>query len=129
MERRRYQRIPVQISAIVTTEDGAPIEVIAFELSNDCLGIESNTAQRNMITPAGSFLRDGRPLSLFVGLNLPDENGQLSKIVARCHVIFSRRVSSARCKIGLRYVDFENNGQAELIRFIERTQALQMQSG
>jgi c-di-GMP-binding flagellar brake protein YcgR len=124
MERRRYQRIPVQISAIVTTEDGVRIEVIAFEVSDDGLGIECNTKQRNMITPAGSFIRDGRPVTVFVDLNPSDEVDQLSKIVARCHVVFSRRMSSDQCKIGLRYVDFENNCQEQLIRFIEKTQSL-----
>lgn len=120
MERRRYQRIPVQVSASVTTVDGERIEVVAFEISSDVLGIECNTKQRNMITPAGSFIRDGRPLSVFVDLNLSDEDGQLSKIVARCHVIFSRRISSDQCKIGLHYADFESNGQEQLFRFIEK---------
>ena len=124
MERRRYQRIPVQVSAIVTTEDGVRIEVVAFEISSDGLGIECNTKQRNMITPAGSFIRDGRSVSVFVDLNVSDEDGQLSKIVARCHVVFSRRISSDQCKIGLRYADFENNGQDQLIRFIEKTLAI-----
>ena len=123
MERRRYQRIPVQVSAIVTTDDGVRIEVVAFDISSDGLGIECNNKQRNMITPSGSFIRDGRPVSVFVDLNLPDEDGQLSKIVVRCHVVFSRRMSSDQCKIGLRYGDFENNGQEQIIRFIEKTLA------
>ena len=121
MERRRYQRIPVQISAIVTTEDGVPNNVVAADISNDELCIECNTKQRNMITPGGSFVRDGRPVSVFVDLNLSDEEGQLSKIVSRCHVVFSRRISSDQCKIGLHFDDFENEGQDQLIRFIEKT--------
>jgi hypothetical protein len=123
MERRRYQRIPVQVSAIVTTEEGVHIEVVAVEVSSDELGIVCNTKQRNIITPAGSFIRDGKPVSVSVDLNLSDEDGQLSKIVARCHVVFSRRISSEQCKIGLRYGYFENNGQEKLIRFVEKTLA------
>jgi c-di-GMP-binding flagellar brake protein YcgR len=121
MERRLYQRIPVQVSVIVTTEDGLRIQVVAVEVSSDGLGIECNTKQRNMITPGGSFVRDGRPLSVFVDLNLSDDDDQLSKIVARCHVVFSRRMSSDQCKIGLRYADIENNGHERIIRFIEKT--------
>jgi len=124
MERRRYQRIPVQVSTFVTTEDGVRIEVVAFKISNDSLEIECTTKQRNMITPEGSFIRYGRSLSVFVDINLSEEDGQSSDIVARCHVIFSRRISSDQCKIGLRYVDFENNCQEQLIRFIEKTQSL-----
>ncbi|MGZ4969847.1 MAG: PilZ domain-containing protein [Methylobacter sp.] len=119
MERRLYQRVPVQASAIVTTEDGVRIKVIAVDISSDGLGVECNIRQRNMITPGGSFVRDGKPVSVFVDLNLYDRNGQSSKIVARCHVVFSRRMSSDQCKIGLRYADIENNIHERLVRFIE----------
>lgn len=120
MERRLYQRIPLQASAIVTTADNVRIKVVAVDVSCDGLGIECNTRHRNMITPGGSFIRDGRPVSVFVDLNLSDANGQSSKIVARCHVVFSRRVSSDQCKIGLRYVDIENNGHEWLVQFIQK---------
>ena len=88
IEKRLYQRIPVQLSAIVSTEDGARIKVAAVEVSSDGLGIECNIKQRNMITPEGSFVRDGRPISVFVDLNLSHEEGQISKITARCLVVF-----------------------------------------
>ncbi len=120
MERRLYQRIPVQVSAIVTTEDGVRIKVIAVDVSSDGLGVECNVKQRNMITPGGSFVRDGKPVSVFVDLNLSDGDDQSSKIVARCHVVFSRRISSDQCKIGLRYADIENNSHEWLVRFIEK---------
>jgi hypothetical protein len=123
MERRLCQRIPVQASAIVTTADNIRLKVFAVDVSTDGLGIECHTKQRNMITPGGSFVRDGRPISVFVDLNLSDQDGRSSKITARCHVIFSRRVSSDQCKIGLRYADIENNSHQWLIRFIEKTLA------
>lgn len=123
MERRLHQRIPVQVSVIVTTQDGLRIKVAAVDVSSGGLGVECNTKQRNMITPGGSFVRDGKPVSVFVDLNLSGKDDQSSKIVARCHVVFSRRVSSDQCKIGLRYVDIENNGHEWLVQFIEKTLA------
>jgi len=120
MERRLYQRIPLQVSVNVTTEDGLRIQVVGVEVSSDGLSIECNTKQRNMITPGGSFVRDGRPLSVFIDMNLSDDD-QLSKIAARCHVVFSRRISSDQCKIGLRYAHIENNGHERIITFIEKT--------
>lgn len=123
MERRLYQRIPVQVSVIVTTQDGLRIKVAAVDVSSGGLGVECNTKQRNMITPGGSFVRDGKPVSVFVDLNLSNKDDQSSKIVARCHVVFSRRLSSDQCKIGLRYVDIENNGHEWLVQFIEKTLA------
>jgi len=119
MERRLYQRIPVQVSAIVTTEDGVRIKVSAVDVSSDGLGIECNIKQRNMITPGGSFVRDGKPISVFVDLDLSEREGYSSKIAAKCHVAFSRRMSSDHCKIGLRYTDMENNSHEWLVRFIE----------
>ncbi|TRX02580.1 PilZ domain-containing protein [Candidatus Methylobacter oryzae] len=118
-ERRLYQRIPVQASAVVTNGDGVRIQVIAVDVSSDGLGVECNIRQRNMITPGGSFVRDGKPVSVSVDLSLFDEDGQPAKIVARCHVVFSRRMSSDQCKIGLRYVDIEGDGHRWLVRFIE----------
>ncbi len=120
MERRLYQRVPVQVSAIATTEEGVRIKVVAVDVSSDGLSVECNIKQRNMITPGGNFVRDGRPVSVFVDLNLSDKDGQSSKIVARCHVVFSRRMSSDQCKIGLRYVDIENNGHEWLVQFVEK---------
>jgi c-di-GMP-binding flagellar brake protein YcgR len=120
VERRLYQRIPVQASAIVTTEDGVRIKVVAVDVSSDGLGVECNTRQRNMITPGGSFVRNGKPVSVLVDLNLFDEDGQTSKIVARCHVVFSRRMSNDQCKIGLRYADVENNNHEWLVWFIKK---------
>lgn len=124
IERRLYQRVPIQVSAIVTTEEGVRIKVVAVDVSSGGLGIECHTKHRNMITPGGSFVRDGKPVSVFVDLNLPDEDGFSSKITARCHVVFSRRTSSEQCKIGLRYVDIENNSQQWLVQFIEKNVAV-----
>jgi len=58
-------------------------------------------------------------VSALVDFNLSDGDGLPSKIVAQCHVVFSRRVSSDYCKIGLHYVDIENNIHEQLVRFIE----------
>lgn len=120
MERRLYQRVPIQVSAIVTTEDGVRISVVAVDVSRDGLGIECNIKQRNMITPGGSFVRDGKPIAVFVDLTLPGVDESAAKIVARCQVVFSRRMSSDQCKIGLRYADIENGGHQRLARFIDK---------
>ncbi len=119
MERRLYARTPIQVAAIVTTEEGVRIEVVAVDISSDGLGIECKTKQRNMITPGGSFVRDGRPVSVSVDLNLTDGEEQSVHITAKCHVVFSRRESSDNCKIGFRYVDMENTVHQRLVRFIE----------
>lgn len=72
-----------------------------------------------MITPGGSFVHGGKPVSVFVDLNLPDD-GLASNIAARCHVVFSRRLSSEQCKIGLRYANIEKDDHQRLVQFIEK---------
>jgi hypothetical protein len=119
MERRLYPRIPIQVFAIVMTEEGVSIRLIAVDISSDGLNVECNTRQRNMITPGGSFVRYGRPVSVSVDLDLSDGDGFSSKIVAKCNVVFSRRISRELCKIGLRYVDMENNVHEQLAQFME----------
>ncbi|HEY8220273.1 MAG TPA: PilZ domain-containing protein [Methylobacter sp.] len=122
MERRLYQRIPVQIPAVVTVEGGAGVKVVAVDVSSDGLGIECDIRQRNMITPGGSYVRNGKPVSVIVDLELSDGDEDSVKIVARCLVAFSRRMSNDLCKIGLRYVDIENGSREWLVRFVERRQ-------
>jgi hypothetical protein len=41
--------------------------------------------------------------------------------VARCHVKFSRRISSDECKIGVRYVEFEGDGYKRIVQFVEKS--------
>jgi hypothetical protein len=104
---------------MVTTDDGVRISVIAVDVSSDGLNVECNTKQRNLITPGGCFIKDGRQLSVSIDLNLSDGDSLSSKIVANCNVVFSRRMSSELCKIGLRYVDMEKYIQEQLAQFME----------
>ncbi|MFA6053285.1 MAG: PilZ domain-containing protein [Methylobacter sp.] len=123
MERRLYYRVPLQASAVVTNKDGISIEVLAIDISNDGLGIQCDINQRNLITPGGSFVRDGRPVEVVVHLDLLGESGEVSKIVVRCQVKFSRRISSDECKIGVRYIEFEGDGYNRIVQFVEKSLA------
>lgn len=123
MERRLYYRVPLQASAVVTNKDGISIEVLAIDISNDGLGIQCDINQRNLITPGGSFVRDGRPVEVVVHLDLLGESEKVSKIVVRCQVKFSRRISSDECKIGVRYIEFEGDGYNRIVQFVEKSLA------
>jgi len=113
----------VRVSVVVAIEGGASVKAVAVDISSDGLGIECDIRQRNMMTPGGSYVRNGKPVSVIVDLELSDEGDQSIKIAARCLVAFSRRMSNDLCKIGLRYVDIENSSREWLVRFIERKQA------
>lgn len=123
MEKRIYPRISKQLSATVANEEGACIKVTTVDTNSKAVCIECNINQRNVITPGGSFVRDGRPVELMISLDLPDDSGQMSPIRARCHIAFSRRISRDQCKIGMRYVDIDSHDYMRLVQFIEKTLA------
>lgn len=124
MKRKCYGRISKQLPAIVANEDGLRLKVVTVDTASDGVSILCNIYQRDVITPGGSFIRDGRPVKLSVSLDLPDDNGHASPVTVRCHIAYSRRISKEKCMIGMRYVDFENNSQDRLFRFISNTMAL-----
>ncbi|NOR68817.1 MAG: PilZ domain-containing protein [Methylomarinum sp.] len=123
MEKRTYPRVKKQFSAVVENGAGVNFDVVAVDASNEGVCIQCNTFERNLITPGGCFVSDGKPVELFLWLELPFENGQAEKIGARCHVAFSRRISRDQCKIGVRYMDLDKNGYDLLNKYIESVSA------
>ncbi len=123
MEKRIYPRVETNFSAVIANEEGIRLNVVARDASSEGLSVECNTIERNLVTPGGSFVRDGKPVELFVWFDLPDERGGTAKIKARCHVAFSRRIANDKCKIGMRYMELEENAFQKLTRFIELTLA------
>lgn len=114
-EKRLYPRGSASLPAVVADEDGFRYETVALNASSDGLCIQCDTAARNIFTPGGNFIRHGRPVELYVWLDLPN-NGRLS---ARCHITFSRRIARDVCQIGMRYMDFDQEGYNKLLQFIE----------
>ena len=120
MEKRLYPRVATQLTAVVENGEGVHINVVAMDASSEGLCIQCNISERNLITPGGCFVRDdGKPVELFVWLELPLGIGGAEKIGARCHVAFSRRISNDQCQIGMRYMDLDQGGYEALISFIE----------
>lgn len=119
MEKRLYPRISTQLSAVVENSEGLHLNVTALDTSSEGFCIQCNTVVRNMLTPGGNFVRDGKPVELFVWLELPATTGKVKKIGARCHVAFSRRISSDQCKIGMRYMELDKGGYDTLVKYIE----------
>ncbi len=119
MEKRIYPRVEADFPAVIANEEGLRFSVVARETSCEGLSVECNTIERNLVTPGGSFVRNGKPVELYVWIELPVETGGTDKIKVRCHVTFSRRIANDKCKIGMRYMDMEQNAYEKLIRFIE----------
>jgi hypothetical protein len=123
IEKRSYPRVARQFSAVVEDGAGVHLNVVALDASGDGLCIQCNIVERNLITPGGCFVRDGKPVELFVWLELPIEEGRPEKIGIRCHVAYSRRISNNQCKIGMRYMGIDKKEQKKLIEYIESATA------
>jgi len=123
MEKRFYPRIVKKFPAVVENLDGVHLDVVAVDASSEGICIQCNTTERDLITPGGSFVSNGKPIELFVWLDLPFEAGVAKKIRARCHVAFSRRLSKDQCKIGMRYMEFDAGMQDTLLKYIESVNA------
>jgi hypothetical protein len=118
MKKKIYPRISTRLSAVVTSEEGVRLKVIALDTSQYGFSFQCSTFQRNSLTPGGCFIPNGRPIELDVLLELPFPDKSL-QIRTRCHVAFSRRIASDKCELGIRFEDFEGDGYKDLITFIE----------
>lgn len=119
MKKKFYPRVSAHLSVVVINEEGVRLKVEAFDASSDGFSFQCSTLQRNMMTPGGSYIRNGRPVELDAHLDLPVADDHSLPVKARCHVAFSRRVARDRCEIGMRYKAIEGDGYRNLIRFIE----------
>ena len=119
MQKKIYPRVSAHLPVVVTNEEGVRLKVVAFDASNDGFSFQCSTLQRDMMTPGGSYLRNGRPVELDAHLDLPVADDRSLSVKARCHVAFSRRVARDRCEIGMRYKAIEGDGYRVLIQFIE----------
>ena len=118
IEKRFYPRVQKQFAVVVENEQGVHLDVVAVDASSEGLCIQCNTSERNQITPGGSFVFHGKPVELYVWLNLPFDNGKSEKVGTKCHVSFSRRISSDQCKIGMRYMDLDKKQYEKLVRYL-----------
>lgn len=119
MEKKIYPRVSTRLPVVVTNEEGVRLKVIAIDASSDGFSFQCSTLQRDMMTPGGCYIRNGRPVELDAWLDLPLTSDRSLPVKARCHVAFSRRIARDRCEIGMRYKDIEGDGYRNLIQFIE----------
>lgn len=118
MKRKIFPPISTQLSAVVTNAEGIHLKIVALDTTQYGFSFQCSILQRNSLTPGGCLIHNGRLVKLDVFLELPFPDEYL-QIKGRCHVAFSRRLANDKCAIGIRYDEFEGDGYAHLIKFIE----------
>lgn len=123
MEKKYYPRVSAQLPVVVTNEEGVRLRVVAIDASCNGFSIRCSTLQRDLMTPGGCYIRNGRPVELNARMDLPLAGDEPLQVSARCKVEFSRRIAKDRCEIGMRYKDLDGDNYQNLIRFIENRMA------
>lgn len=118
MQKNIFPRIENKLPAVVENREGLHFNVIAVDASSEGMSIQCNTMKRNIITPNGRYISRGKPIELFVWLNLPFDEGVVETIGVQCHVAFSRRLSKDQCQIGMRFTDFDRDAYQVLLRYL-----------
>jgi hypothetical protein len=114
-----YQHINTCLPIVIAAQDGVEVEGRALQTSSRGVEVQCKTSDRNLVTPGGSLIRDGRPIKISVRLAIPAGDHGAEQVSARCHITYSRRIAKDVCHIGLRYLDFESDGGDKLLNFIE----------
>jgi len=127
IEKRFYPRVEKQFSVVVENAQGMHLSVMGLDASSEGVCIQCNTIERDLITPGGSFVCHGKPVELVVLLDLPFDNGYSERVRVRCHVSFSRRLSSDQCRIGMRYMGLEQKEYDTLVKYINLTNSLALE--
>ena len=123
MEKRIFPRVMAQLPVVVANEDGIKFNLFTLDASSEGVRVQCSTDQRNKMTPGGSYIRKGRPIELFLWLDLPSPEGTNNQIEARCNITFSRRVANNICHIGMRYTVIKNDGHEKLMDYIASSAA------
>lgn len=121
MDKKIYGRVSVNLPATIVNEDGVELSVTAVDTTADSVNILCTLHQRDAIAPGGNFMVGGRPVQLSVSLSLSDSEGQEATVQAKCHIVYSRRLSKDQCMIRLRYVDIESRSRNRLLRYLKRS--------
>ncbi len=120
INRRRSPRVIGGLAVDITNHNGESFSAKTLNVSYNGFGMQCSTIDRNLITPQGDFVEAGRPVEFDVSLMLPEgEHGRGGMIVAKCRVLYSRRLANDRCEIGMRYIEIEDDGEEKLVRYIQ----------
>ncbi len=120
MRKKFYPKLTMKFPAVVTSDEGIRLKVTGLEVSTKGVTVQCSTAERNLITPGGCFIHNGRPLELDLEIDLArSAANQVNVVIARCHVIFSRRITKNTCQIGLDFLEISDENHGQIKQMIE----------
>ena len=120
-ERRRSPRYEIDLSADIVLDEGNPLPVSTRNISSAGLQIICDGWVTDQIEPRGIQNHAVTHIHLKVIIELPVE-GKVEKLNVNCRILSLQRLSQDKYMLNLVFIDFENNSDAALHKFLEQCQ-------
>ena len=121
IERRRSPRYPVNMNADMVLNNGELVSVTTRNISGNGMQIECDSWVTEEIEPRGIQTHSTSHIRLKIILELPVEDST-EKLYVNCRIMSVQRVSQDDFTLNLAFIDFENNSEHALQKFLGQYQ-------
>ena len=118
--KRDYPRVGVRLPVELATPVGDVIHALTVNLSPAGIQIACDRITVNSILPLGRQVGAEPRREFDVRLRFPVSSGMPDVIEARCAAAFSRRIAEHEYRVGLQFLNLEEDAYTKLERFLER---------
>lgn len=115
---RSQQRVPVELSAVLSTTNGEVFETQALNVSRAGMQIECDMACLTKVLPSRHSAAPGDSIEIDLEFSLPLFRSQPTAILARAEIIHVRRVARDRFRVGLQFAKVGGNGYLYLEQYV-----------
>lgn len=110
-ERRSTHRYKIELPIELIMEDGTVLPVQACNISRNGMQFRCDSWVADEIEPRGIQTHLLDQIRLKAVADLPDTNGETSRMYARCKVVVARRLSQEEYILGVDFTDFESSSE------------------
>lgn len=115
---RHYQRVSTDLHADIQTEQGAKTRCKIINMSRTGLMLQCTPAELALLMPNLPVLTLRQPIRLRVVIDLMVRQQPVT-LRSECDIIYTRRLSKDIFQLGIQFVSFFGDGQAQLDAYID----------
>lgn len=119
MERRDFPRIESEASSEIVASDGSLYPTLALDISLTGLQLlcDRPTAERVAPKLLGTSPADKTEIVVRIRVYLKDRTKL--RVQTRCRIMSVRSIGDDEFRIGLKYLDFHNDGYSHIERYVD----------
>jgi len=121
LKRRVCPRIVENLPVDIENSLGEKVHAQTLNLSVKGIGLRCTTDDRNLITPQGDVVSQGRPVEVEMQLTVTNAQGKPDIIKANCGITYSRRLAQGECQVGMVFLDMDDVSEDNLKKFINKS--------